>query len=230
MIILGIIFKWIKRLLILFIACSLIGVLLFRFIPVPFTPFMVVRTIEQVSEGKGFRWHKKWVPLQQISKNVPKAMLAAEDQNFLEHNGFDFEAIKKAYKSNEKGRRVKGASTISQQTAKNVFLWPGRTWVRKGLEAWFTILIELFWSKERIMEVYVNVIEMGQGIYGIEAASREYYNKSSAELSRGEAAMIASILPNPILYSPMHPDPKIFRKQKRVLGNMSKLKGPGWGK
>ena len=191
---------------------------------------MVVRTIEQVSEGKGFRWHKKWVPLQQISKNVPKAMLAAEDQNFLEHNGFDFEAIKKAYKSNEKGRRVKGASTISQQTAKNVFLWPGRTWVRKGLEAWFTILIELFWSKERIMEVYVNVIEMGQGIYGIEAASREYYNKSSAELSRGEAAMIASILPNPILYSPMHPDPKIFRKQKRVLGNMSKLKGPGWGK
>jgi monofunctional biosynthetic peptidoglycan transglycosylase len=157
-------------------------------------------------------------------------MLAAEDQNFINHNGFDFEAIKKAYKNNEKGRRIKGASTISQQTAKNVFLWPGRTWIRKGLEAWFTMLIELFWSKERIMEVYVNVIEMGQGVYGIEAAAKEYYNKSSADLSKGEAAMIASILPNPVLYSPLHPDPKIYRKQKRVLLNMSKIKGIDWGK
>ena len=203
---------------------------MFRFIPVPFTPFMVVKTIEQVSDGKGFRWHKEWVPLSQISKHVPKAMLAAEDQNFINHNGFDFEAIKKAYKNNEKGRRIKGASTISQQTAKNVFLWPGRTWIRKGLEAWFTMLIELFWSKERIMEVYVNVIEMGQGVYGIEAAAKEYYNKSSADLSKGEAAMIASILPNPVLYSPLHPDPKIYRKQKRVLLNMSKIKGIDWGK
>jgi monofunctional biosynthetic peptidoglycan transglycosylase len=191
---------------------------------------MVVKTIEQVSDGKGFRWHKEWVPLSQISKHVPKAMLAAEDQNFINHNGFDFEAIKKAYKNNEKGRRIKGASTISQQTAKNVFLWPGRTWIRKGLEAWFTMLIELFWSKERIMEVYVNVIEMGQGVYGIEAAAKEYYNKSSADLSKGEAAMIASILPNPVLYSPLHPDPKIYRKQKRVLLNMSKIKGIDWGK
>jgi monofunctional biosynthetic peptidoglycan transglycosylase len=230
MIIIGIIFRWIKRLVILFFALSLIGVLLFRFIPVPFTPFMVVKTIEQVSDGKGFRWHKEWVPLSQISKHVPKAMLAAEDQNFINHNGFDFEAIKKAYKNNEKGRRIKGASTISQQTAKNVFLWPGRTWIRKGLEAWFTMLIELFWSKERIMEVYVNVIEMGQGVYGIEAAAKEYYNKSSADLSKGEAAMIASILPNPVLYSPLHPDPKIYRKQKRVLLNMSKIKGIDWGK
>ena len=203
---------------------------MFRFIPVPFTPFMVVKTIEQVSDGKGFRWHKEWVPLSQISKHVPKAMLAAEDQNFINHNGFDFEAIKKAYKNNEKGRRIKGASTISQQTAKNVFLWPGRTWIRKGLEAWFTMLIELFWSKERIMEVYVNVIEMGQGVYGIEAAAKEYYNKSSADLSKGEAAMIASILPNPVLYSPLHPDSKIYRKQKRVLLNMSKIKGIDWGK
>lgn len=191
---------------------------------------MVVKSIEQVSDGKGFRWHKKWVPLSQISANVPKAMLAAEDQNFINHNGFDFEAIKKAYKNNEKGKRIKGASTISQQTAKNVFLWPGRTWIRKGLEAWFTVLIELFWSKERIMEVYVNVIEMGQGVYGIEAAAKEYYNKSSADLSKGEAAMIASILPNPILYSPLHPDPKIYKKQKRVLLNMSKIKGLNWGK
>jgi len=230
MFILGFVLRWLKRLLIIFVVFSIIGVLLFRFIPIPFTPFMVYKTIEQVSGGKGFRWHKTWVPLKEVSKQVPRALMAAEDQHFLEHHGFDFDAIKKAYKNNEKGKRVKGASTISQQTAKNVFLWPGRNWVRKGLEAWFTFLIELFWSKERIMEVYINVIEMGQGLYGIEAASREYYKKSSAQLTKGEAAMIACILPNPVLYSPLNPNARIYRKHKRVLQNMSRVKMPQWGK
>lgn len=141
-----------------------------------------------------------WVPMEEISYHLPLAVVASEDQNFLNHSGFDVKAIEKAMEDNKKGRRVRGASSISQQTAKNVFLWPDRSWFRKGMEVYFTFLIELFWSKERILEVYLNSIEMGKGIYGAEAAAQAWFNKPAKNLTAYESAAIAAILPNPRQY------------------------------
>jgi monofunctional biosynthetic peptidoglycan transglycosylase len=225
---LKIIFRFIKRLLLLFLVLSVGSVILFRFVPVPFTPLMFSRAMETYSEGPGFGWKKEWVPLSDLPASVSHAMICAEDSRFEEHWGFDFTAIKKAMKQNERGKKVKGASTITQQTAKNLFLWQGRTWLRKGLEAYFTVLLEIFWSKERIMEVYVNIIEMGNGVYGIQAASQTYYKKDASRLRPGEAAMIASILPNPRKWSPLKPSAMIFRKQQRVLKSMQKTRAPEW--
>ena len=151
-----------------FIAISIVSVLFFRFVPIPVTPLMLIRCVEQKWDGKEMKLKKDWVPLEKISSAMPLAVIAAEDQKFEEHFGFELEAIKKAEKYNKRhqGKKTKGASTISQQTAKNVFLWPNRSWVRKGFEVYFTFLIEIFWSKQRIMEVYLNVIEMGNGVYG----------------------------------------------------------------
>ena len=160
---------------------------------------MVIKNTEQTSTNKS-GWEHDWVPIEEISINVQLAVICSEDQNFLKHHGFDVKAIEKAYENNKKGKRLKGASSISQQTSKNVFLWPQRSWLRKGLETYFTFLIELIWSKERIMEVYLNSIEMGPGIYGVEAASQYWFKKSASSLSIQEAAAIASILPNPIRY------------------------------
>ena len=153
------------------------------------------------------------------------AAMAAEDQKFEDHFGFDMEAIKKAeeYNAKHKGKKVHGASTISQQTAKNVFLFPSRSWIRKGFEVYFTFLIEIFWSKERIMEVYLNVIETGDGIYGAEAAAQEYFQKPAKKLSVREAALIAAILPNPRKWSPVHPSPFVQRKSQRIIQFMSDL-------
>lgn len=163
------------------------------------TSLMVIRSIEQTDDNiKG--WKHDWVPIEEISTNLQLAVICSEDQNFLKHHGFDIKAIEKAYENNKKGNKIKGASTISQQTAKNVFLWPNRSWLRKGLETYFTFLIELIWNKERIMEVYLNSIEMGPGIYGAEAASQYWFNKSASKLTPYEAAAIASILPNPLRY------------------------------
>ena len=156
--------------------------------------------MEHSEKEKSPRWEHDWISIDTMSKNIQLAVICSEDQNFLIHHGFDFEAIKKAMENNQKNRRIKGASTISQQTAKNVFLWPQRSWLRKGLEAYFTFLIELAWSKERIMEVYLNSIEMGKGIYGVEAASQFWFKKSASKLSQQEAAAIAAILPNPRVY------------------------------
>jgi monofunctional biosynthetic peptidoglycan transglycosylase len=169
--------------------------------------------------------HYDWKPLSDISPNLPLAVVTAEDQKFEEHFGFDLEAIEKAVKYNKKnkGKKVKGASTISQQTAKNVFLWQGRSWLRKGLEVYFTFLIEILWSKERIMEVYLNVIEMGPGIYGAEAAAEYYFEKTAARLSKGESALIAAILPNPIRWSARQPTPYIIRKKNWILRNMRRI-------
>jgi monofunctional biosynthetic peptidoglycan transglycosylase len=157
---------------------------------------------------------------------MPLAVIAAEDQNFEEHFGFDLEAIKKAesYNDKHKGKRLKGASTISQQTAKNVFLWPSRSWIRKGFEVYFTFLIEVLWSKKRIMEVYLNVIETGNGIYGIEAASQMYFKKPSSRLSINESARLAAILPNPLNWSPVNPSPRLARKAGRIVHYIGKLK------
>jgi len=166
---------------------------------------------------------RDWVRLKNISPAMVQAVVASEDNNFLEHYGIDFEAVKKARELNKKRKRLIGASTISQQTAKNVFLWPDRTWLRKGLEVYFTGLIEIFWGKRRIMEVYLNVIEMGDGIYGVEIASQRYFHKQASSLTRPEAALIAAVLPNPRRWSPAAPTAYIQRKQQRILRVMNQI-------
>lgn len=215
------IFRFVLRTMLVLFLLSIVMTIVYRFVPVPVTPLMIQRYFE-MEDGK---IDKDWKSLEEISDNMPLAVVTAEDQKFEEHYGFDLEAIEKAVKYNEKhkGKKVKGASTISQQTAKNVFLWPGRSWVRKGLEVYFTFLIELFWSKERIMEVYLNVIEMGPGVYGTEAAAQHYFNKSAAKLTRSEAASIAAILPNPIRWSASKPTPYIIKKRNWILRHMKKI-------
>ncbi len=192
-------FRFIFKILIWLVICSIGLVFLFKWVAVPVTPLMIIRNVKKTDvNDKG--WEHKWVSIEAISTNLQKAVICSEDQFFLKHNGFDFKAIEKAYENNKKGKRLKGASTISQQTAKNVFLWPNRSWLRKGLETYFTFLIELIWTKERIMEVYLNSIEMGPGIYGAEAAAQYWFKKSASNLSKYEAAAIASVLPSPLRY------------------------------
>lgn len=181
-----------------FFLVTIISVVIFRWVPVPVTPLMIIRNIEQMGDGKGVVMEHDWVPLVEISPKLQLAVVCSEDQNYLKHFGFDLGAIKKAMKENEEGKRFRGGSTITQQTAKNVFLWQGRSYLRKAFEAWFTLLIEVFWSKERIMEVYLNSIEMGPGVYGAEAASQHWFHKPAKKLTKDEAAAIAAILPNPI--------------------------------
>lgn len=200
-----------------FFGVSIFFVLLFKFVPVPFTPLMVVRAIENKSAGKEIYFSHDWVPLENISVNLQKAVIASEDGYFLKHNGFDFKAMQKAYKNNERGRRIKGGSTISQQTAKNVFLWQGRSYLRKGLEAYFTVLIELIWGKERIMEVYLNSIEMGNDVYGAQAAAGHWYRKDAANLTPKQAAGIAAILPNPRKFSATSSSSYINNRKAKIL-------------
>lgn len=219
------IWKWIKRIVIGFFALSILSVLVFRWVPVPYTFYMYQRAVEQKMNGETVKLYRDWVSLDEISPYIQLAVVCAEDQNYLEHNGFDYGAIRKALKFNEKmekrgsGKR-RGASTISQQTAKNVFLWQGRSWIRKGFEVYFTFLIETFWSKERIMEVYLNVIEFGNGVYGVEAAAHEYLNKSASKLSAKEAALMAVVLPNPRKFSIQHPSPYVRKRQTWCLQQM----------
>lgn len=212
-----------------FFGISIFSVIVFRFVPVPFTILMLQRCAEQKADGKEMRLYKDWVSLDEISNKLQLAVVTSEDQQFLWHNGFDFEAIEKAIEYNEKQKKrkrhkMRGASTISQQTAKNVFLWPGRNFVRKGLEVYFTGLIEVFWSKERIMEVYLNVIEMGDGIYGAEAASQYYFHKPAAKLTAAQAAAIAACLPNPLKYNAGKPSGYVSRRTAFIMGQMA-----SWG-
>ncbi|WP_304197527.1 monofunctional biosynthetic peptidoglycan transglycosylase [Flavobacterium alvei] len=200
-----------------FFGVSIFLVVLFKFVPVPFTPLMVIRTIENKLAGKENYYSHDWEPIENISLNLQKAVIASEDGTFLSHHGFDFTAMQKAYKNNERGRRIKGGSTISQQTAKNVFLWQGRSYLRKGLEAYFTILIELIWGKERIMEVYLNSIEMGNGIYGAQAATQHWYRKDAKSLTKIQAAGIAAILPNPRKYSATSSSSYINRRKDKIV-------------
>jgi len=209
-----------------FIGLSIFSVVLFRFVPIPITPLMLIRCAEQLGNGKDIKLKKDWVSLEEMSAALPLAVIAAEDQNFEEHFGFDLDAIEKARAYNRKhpGKRLKGASTISQQTAKNVFLWPSRSWLRKGFEVYFTFLIEVIWSKRRIMEVYLNVIEMGNGIYGAEAAAFHHFKKPAAKLSVKESALIAAVLPNPRKWSPTRPGPYIQKKSMRIVRNIGRMK------
>ena len=200
-----------------FLGLSIFFVVLFKFVPIPFTPLMVLRVVENKLAKKEIYFSHDWEPLENISVNLQKAVIASEDGTFLIHSGFDFRAMQKAYKNNERGRKIKGGSTISQQTAKNVFLWQGRSYLRKGLEAYFTVLIELIWGKERIMEVYLNSIEMGDGVYGAQAAAEHWYRKDAANLSPKQAAGIAAILPNPRKYSATSSSSYINNRKAKIL-------------
>ena len=226
-----VIWRFLWKSLLWFLVFSIGLTILYRFVPVPITPLMVIRLMEQANDDKKeMRLVKDWVPMSEISKNASQAVYASEDQKFLDHHGFDLEAMEKAWEGNKKGKRIKGASTITQQTVKNVFLWPDRSYVRKALEAYFTVLVELIWSKERIMEVYLNVIEMGDGIYGIEAASQVYFKKPAAKLNRSQAALIAAVLPNPRRWNAARPTPYIVGRQGWILRQMGNLSPLGYGK
>ena len=207
-----------------FVLLSLALVLLFKFLPVLVTPYMLIDAVEHRGDPD-YHLRHKWVRLERISPQMRMAVIAGEDQRFVDHNGFDMTEVRKMWKDHrEKGKRIRGCSTISQQTAKNVFLWPGRSWLRKGLEVYFTGLIELFWTKERIMEVYLNTIEMGEGIYGAEAVAREHFNTSAEKLSREQCALIAATLPNPRRFSSKHPSPYMKKRQQRILHEMNFVK------
>jgi len=192
------------------VAGPVVAVILYRFIPPPVTPLMVIRAVE----GRGL--DHRWRSMDKISPTLPRALIAAEDAKFCDHRGFDFEALQKAYENNESGRKIRGGSTISQQTAKNVFLWPGRSYVRKGLEAWFTVLIETFWGKRRIMEVYMNSIEYGSGIYGAEAAAQRYFGVGADKLTQAQSARLAAILPSPLKWKVIKPGKYVAKRSKKI--------------
>lgn len=216
--------KFILKVFIGFFVLSLLLVIIFRFVPVPITPLMISRCTDQFFANEEMILSHDWEPLKNISPNLQKAVVASEDQRFFTHNGFDFKAIEKAIEINQKGKRKLGASTISQQTAKNVFLWQGRSYLRKGLEAYFTVLIELLWNKERIMEVYLNSIEMGKGVYGAQAASQHWYRKDATNLTKEQAAGIAAILPNPLKFKASNSSNYINKRKRKIMRQMKKVK------
>jgi len=204
---------------------SIVAVAALRFLPVPVTAFMFAERLAARAEGKPLDQRQEWVAWEAISPHAAVAVIAAEDQKFPAHDGFDFEAIEKAVTDAQRGRRLRGASTISQQVAKNLFLWSGQSWVRKGLEAWFTVWIEFTWPKRRILEVYLNVAQFGRGTWGVEAASRRFFGKPAARLTRHEAALLAAVLPNPTHYRVVNPGPYVRRRQQWILGQMDSLGG-----
>jgi len=218
--------RFFAKLIIWFLILSVGGVLLFRFVPVYFTPLMGIRTVQSLVQGEPPQFHHQWVSYNQISDNLKRAVIAAEDQRFYLHHGFDRVEIKKAINENKTRKRARGASTISQQTAKNLFLWPRSSWFRKGLEAYFTVLIELLWPKERILEVYLNSMETGKGIYGAEAVARLHFNTTAKGLSASQSALIAATLPNPLVYSSKNPSAYMKRRQAHVLRQMRYVRLP----
>lgn len=211
------ILRILRNLAIAFFGSTILVTIIYRFVPVYVTPLMVIRCGQQIMDGEEVTLKHKWVSFDKISKHLPMAVIASEDNKFATHHGFDFEAIQLAVEESERGKRSRGASTISQQTAKNVFLWPESSWIRKGFEVYFTVLIETFWSKERIMEVYLNSIEMGKGIYGAEAAAKYKFHTTAKKLSRGQCALIAATLPNPLRYDSANPSRYILRRQAKIL-------------
>lgn len=212
--------NFIRIVIVAFFVSTILAVVAYKFLPVYVTPLMIIRCVEQIADGHSPRVEHKWVSLEEMSASMPVAVMGSEDARFLLHHGFDFKQIEHAARQNAAGGKKVGASTITQQTAKNVFLWPGRTWVRKGFEAYFTALIELLWSKQRIMEVYLNSIETGDGIYGVEAVARLHFGKSAKELTRAECALIAATLPNPRRYSSLKPSKYIIGRQHKIETNM----------
>lgn len=224
--------KRIKKVILLIVSAffilSLAIVMLYKYVPVFWTPLMISRSIEFRGDNT-FRTEKEWVKIEDISDELIKAVIASEDNLFDEHNGFDWEQIRKAIDDHRnKGKKLRGASTISQQTAKNVFLIPSRSFLRKGFEAYFTVLIELLWSKERIMEVYLNVAEMGKGIYGAQAAAERHFKKEASELSRWESCLIAACLPKPLDRTASSPTAYVVKRARNVNSLISKIEYPEW--
>lgn len=207
------------------LGATLVWILVFRFVPVPFSALMVERRILATVEGRPYQGRHAWVPLERIAPCMGVAVIASEDQNFPEHFGFDWQAIEKAIEHNERSRRKLGASTLSQQTAKNLFLWERRSWIRKGLEVPLTLLLETGWSKRRILEVYLNIVEFGDGIYGVEAASRRFFGKSARSLAPSEAALLAAVLPSPRRLRADAPSPYLRARQAWILNQMRLMGG-----
>lgn len=207
--------KFIKKLFYTIAIISIFSIIWGRF----FNPIITITQIEGLVKYQ--KLDRDYISFDEMGRNIKKAVIASEDQNFYRHNGFDFQAIQKAFADNQKGKKLKGGSTISQQTAKNIFLWNGRSYLRKGLEAIFTFIIEKVWSKDIILERYLNSIEMGQGVFGVEAASHYYFGKSSADLTKSEAAWIAVCLPNPKKYDPKNPSSYLSRKHSWVMRQMN---------
>lgn len=222
--ILGTFARFLGKSLLAFILLSILLTALFRCMPVYCTPLMLIRAIEQLAAGKKPQIRHRWVTMEKISPHLALAVLCSEDQNFTRHFGFDFKAIEQSLEAFRQGKKLRGASTISQQTAKNVFLWPHRSWIRKGLEVYFTILIEMLWSKQRILEVYLNSIEMGSGVYGAEAAAQIYFKKNARDLTRTQAAALAAVLPNPRRYVANPPGPYVKSRIRWIVGQMNR-----WG-
>ena len=224
------IIRFIKKTLIwivvAFFASTILSVVVLRWVPVWFTPLMFIRLGQQASQDKELTLHHHWVPYENIAPSMSLAVMGSEDARFLDHHGFDYKAIEHAAIRNLKHpeKRKLGASTISQQTAKNVFLWPGRSWLRKGFEVYFTALIEFMWSKQRIMEVYLNSIEMGDGIYGVDAVAEWHFHKTASQLTSAECALIAATLPNPLRYNSAKPSAYVLKRQKRILHEMRFVK------
>ncbi len=218
--------RFAKKIILLFFLLSILSVIVLRYVPVYFTPLMGIRLVEQIGEKKSPKLYHTWVRYDDISHNLKLAVIASEDQLFYEHKGFDKKQIQKAIEESKKGKRRRGASTISQQTAKNVFLWPRSSWFRKGLETYFTVLIEFFWSKDRILHVYLNSIEMGDGLYGAEAVAQHHFNTSADKLSQTQSALIAATLPNPLRFSSKNPSPYMYKRQTHILRQMRNIRLP----
>lgn len=215
--------RWIRNILIFFFTSTILSVVILKYIPVYVTPLMLIRAVEQMMDGKEPVIKHYWVPLDRINHNLPQAVMASEDNLFLKHSGFDLEQIQKAQLEAQEGKRQRGASTISQQTARNVFLWQQRSWLRKGLEAYFTFLIEKIWGKERIMEVYLNSIEMGKGIYGADAVARVNFNTTPDKLTKDQCAYIAVSLPNPLQRDSAHPTAKMKKMHNTIKKRMKQI-------
>lgn len=217
--------RWVRNIFLILFGLSVFMVVLYKYVPVYITPLMISRTVGQLFGDEKVRMQHTWIPLENISPSLVQAVVASEDNLFTEHNGFDIDQIKKAVEERKEGKRKRGASTISQQTAKNVFLLPVNSFVRKGLEAYFTVLIEWIWGKERIMEVYLNSIEMGDGIYGAEKVAQINFSKPAAKLTKSDAALIAATLPNPLKFNSARPSPYIRKRQATIAELMEKI-GP----
>ena len=215
--------RGIRNILIFFFTSTILSVVILKYIPVYVTPLMLIRAVEQMMDGKEPVIKHYWVPLDRINHNLPQAVMASEDNLFLKHSGFDLEQIQKAQLEAQEGKRQRGASTISQQTARNVFLWQQRSWLRKGLEAYFTFLIEKIWGKERIMEVYLNSIEMGKGIYGADAVARVNFNTTPDKLTKDQCAYIAVSLPNPLQRDSAHPTAKMKKMHNTIKKRMKQI-------
>ncbi|SFV28820.1 monofunctional biosynthetic peptidoglycan transglycosylase [Thermoflavifilum thermophilum] len=215
--------RYVKRLLIVLFAAQLVYIVILKWVPPPTTLTMLQNRFSAWRDGQPFRYH--WVSYDRISPYAKLAVMAGEDQLFPDHNGFDFKSIEKAWKHNQRSRHIRGASTISQQVARNVFLWQGRNWLRKGLEVYFTFMIEQIWGKKRILEMYLNVAQMGPHIFGVEAAAEAYFHKQASQLNREEAAMIAAVLPNPNIYRVVPPSRFTRWRQQYLLQQMRNLEG-----